>query len=167
MQVGANEPLAPSSVAEAINNSAKYDERTLTLTGALLPNVHGPFLQGNGCEVRFGAMKKPLACAVLVALPNCHGPESRCGQELTKVVDTVLRKQAERQVSAILVSLTGKFVVAPTVFVENAPPTVVPGLPKGEKEGFGHMHGFPAKLLVIDGRVLSSEESTDPKVAGH
>jgi len=54
MQVGTKEPLAPSSVAEAINNSAKYDERTLTLKGALLPNVHGPFLEGKGCEVRFG-----------------------------------------------------------------------------------------------------------------
>ena len=89
-------------------------------------------------------MKLPLACAVLVAFPNCPGSESRCGQELTKLVDTVLRMQAAGQVSAIQVSLTGKFAVAPTVFVENVLPSVVPGLPKGEnvQKGFGRMNSF-------------------------
>jgi hypothetical protein len=165
MQVGVSQPPGPLSVAEVVNNSTRYADRTVIVAGLLMATDEVTALKGDTCEVRVGALKRPFACAVSLLIPNCKDPEQRCSQELLNVVSAIRRVRSLRENSVTMVSLTGTLVLPPTVFVEHAP--LVPGLPKGEyaQTGFGHMNAFPVQLIVVDGRVLSHEESSRPRDA--
>jgi hypothetical protein len=154
---------SPLSVADAINESANYADRSVTITGSLFITIEVTALKGVGCIERMSALRRPFACAVSLILPDCKTAAANCGQGLLDVISEVRGIRLSREDSVVRVVLTGRLAVAPTVFREFFPS--VPGLPipgpRGEyvQMGFGHMGAFPVRLTVTDGRVLPAEKA--------
>ena len=147
------------AVAEVLDNPAKYAGQIITVNGLLAMTLEYRALSGSGCEVRLNAQKRPFACGMLFSLPDCGSPESICGGNLAEVARRIREVSYRRNQPAVRLSLTGELVVAPKKFVEYDPPPMLPGLPRGEyvQTGFGHMNAFLAELVVVDGRVASTD----------
>ena len=153
LQSDSKEPPAPLSVADAINNSAKYDGRAVSITGILFAGMeHGSFLEGSGCVERMSAMKRPFGCAIDLRWPICSA-EGACSFSLVDLLREL--RPLAREASSVRVTLTGKLAAAPIIWKSFYPPEVIPGIPNGEyvTMGFGHMNAFPVRLTVTDARV--------------
>ncbi len=154
------------SVAEAINNSVKYGDSLISVQGRLSASEEFTALEGEGCDVRINALKRPYVCAVSLRF-RYGSADKDCSPELRNVLSSLRKIRYSREASRITVVLTGKLTLPPRVYVEYAPPPAVPGLPKGEyvQMGFGHMNGFPVELIVQDGRIISDHGTSSPKEA--
>jgi hypothetical protein len=162
MQVAANNPLGPLSVPETFNNSARYDGRTVRVSGTLVFGGHGLFLEGEGCVARFNAAKHPFACAVLLdQWPDCRQGASSCSQELTGLMDKIReRVGTPRPHASIPVLLTGRLEVAPQRCMNNPPP--LDRIRDCVNVGFGALNAFDVRLRVTDGRISSPDELMRP-----
>jgi hypothetical protein len=158
-QSDSKQAAPPLSVADAINESANYADRSVTITGSLFATSEVTALKGVGCIERVSAMRRPFACAVSLLLPNCKTATANCSQGLLDVISEVRDMRLSGEDSVVRIVLTGRLAVAPTVFREFFP--AIPGLPSGEyvQMGFGHMGAFPVRLTVTDGRVLPAEKA--------
>lgn len=121
-------------VSEVVNDSAKYQGRTVTIKGNLVATDEVTALTGDGCTVRVNALKKPFACGVSLA-------------------------RNSRRALPTMISLSGRVLAAKKVFREYSPTPAIPSWPKGEyvEMGFGHMNAFPVELVVMDGQIATSE----------
>jgi len=150
---------SPITVAEAINDSARYDNKEVTITGFLSVSEEWTRLKGTGCVERVNAMNRPFVCAASLNLPDCSRNEKGCSPGLLEVVSEIRRLRFSSLDGSKPISLTGKLSAAPLVWVPYFPSADLPGLPSGQYRpmGFGHMNGSPVKLLVTDGRVLTND----------
>lgn len=161
LQINAERPAAPLSVAEAVNDGSKYINHPVTIAGVLTVSMEFTAVSGSGCTERINALKKPYACAVSLSLPDCARPQTGCSQSLIELRNRMRRLVLSRERTPVPITVTGILQLPPKIFVEYTQPPVISGLPKGEyvEMGFGHMNAFPAQLIVMDGRLILAEKS--------
>jgi hypothetical protein len=95
-QVQPSVPAGPISVAEAINNPARYDGKVVTITGFLSVSEEWTRLKGVGCVERLNALNRRFVCAASLQLPDCSRSEKACPPGLLAVVSEIQRLQSSR-----------------------------------------------------------------------